>query len=431
MKTGHRCDPLSGKEKTHPLSGILRCPECGGPLDTSRSFYDYKDHSKGHYYYYVCYNSRRSRTTKCTYRKMIREEVINYYVEGLVQELINSPKLLPRLKSILADTSKRTEYEEILANYEATKKDIIKSANILEEEIDNMPVGGPGYQMFRQKNNERLQKLYAQIEDIDERIAVTTKKLSELADDESSLALFNDKLIDYEKLFATITPEEKKDFFKYFFKSITIYPDFEDATRILKSVQIYFRAYKNQSELKEEILNAKSTKKVLELMNDESQVKTIYTEIDLQEFGLDKLLESRAKEALTLTYMPRSRRRGPYNSHKVTYKKIKEYIKEKYGLNAHTAYIAEVKRDFGCDMVEAYNAVEVLKRKRPHVTPEKRAAITDALIHFGVISPDHEPQNFDVGEVTYKMIEEYVRKNFNLVARSRNIAEVKRMHGLK
>lgn len=279
------------------------------------------------------------------------------------------------------------------------------AANIFEEEIDNMPVGGPGYQMFRQKNNERLQKLYAQIEDIDERIAVTTKKLSELADDESSLALFNEKLIDYEKLFATITPEEKKDFFKYFFKSITIYPDFEDATQIVKSVQIYFRAYKNQSELKEEILNAKSTKKVLELMNDESQVKTIYTEIDLQEFGLDKLLESRAKEALTLTYMPRSRKRGPYNSHKVTYKKIQQYVKEKNGFTAHTTYIAEVKRDFGCEMVEAYNAVEVLKHKKHHPTLQMREAITDALIHFGVISAEHEPQNFDVGEVTYKMIE--------------------------
>lgn len=95
--------------------------------------------------------------------------------------------------------------------------------------------------------------------------------------------------------------------------------------------------------------------------------------------------------------MLRSRRSGSYNSHKSTYKKIKVYIKEKYGLNVHTAYIAEVKRDFGCDMVEAYNAVELLKRKSLHVTPEKRAAITDAIIHFGVISPDIEPQNIDVG----------------------------------
>ena len=36
---------------------------------------------------------------------------------------------------------------------------------------------------------------------------------------------------------------------------------------------------------------------------------------------------------------------------RVTYKMIKEYIEAKYGFKVHTAYIAEVKRDF-CIMTE-------------------------------------------------------------------------------
>lgn len=71
---------------------------------------------------------------------------------------------------------------------------------------------------------------------------------------------------------------------------------------------------------------------------------------------------------------------------KVTYKKIKEYIEEKYGFKAHAAYIVEVKRAFGLPMYDAPNAVKELKRPKTHPSKEKVRAIIDALIHFDLIS---------------------------------------------
>lgn len=41
-----------------------------------------------------------------------------------------------------------------------------------------------------------------------------------------------------------------------------------------------------------------------------------------------------------------------------TYKRIQEYVQEKYGFKVHTAYIVEVKRMVGLDMHKAPNAVE-------------------------------------------------------------------------
>lgn len=38
---------------------------------------------------------------------------------------------------------------------------------------------------------------------------------------------------------------------------------------------------------------------------------------------------------------------------RVTYKRIKEYILEKYGFKVHTAYIAEVKRSLGLPILRA------------------------------------------------------------------------------
>lgn len=69
-----------------------------------------------------------------------------------------------------------------------------------------------------------------------------------------------------------------------------------------------------------------------------------------------------------------------------TYKRIQEYVQEKYGFKVHTAYIAEVKRMVGLDMHKAPNAVEQRKHEYHPCPPEKVEAIKDALRHFGLTS---------------------------------------------
>ncbi len=70
---------------------------------------------------------------------------------------------------------------------------------------------------------------------------------------------------------------------------------------------------------------------------------------------------------------------------KATYQKIKDYVKEKYGLNVHTKYIAEVKRKHGLPMHEAPNKVDVPKREYPACPEEKAKAIEEALKYFKLL----------------------------------------------
>jgi hypothetical protein len=70
---------------------------------------------------------------------------------------------------------------------------------------------------------------------------------------------------------------------------------------------------------------------------------------------------------------------------KATYSKIKEYVKDKYGVNVHTSYIAQVKRMCGLDMCENYNKS---KKENPEVKQcpqEKVEYIKDTLKHFKLI----------------------------------------------
>lgn len=70
---------------------------------------------------------------------------------------------------------------------------------------------------------------------------------------------------------------------------------------------------------------------------------------------------------------------------KATYSKIKEYVKEKYGVNVHTSYIAQVKRMCGLDMGENYNKSKKGNPEVKQCPQEKVEYIKDALRYFGLV----------------------------------------------
>ena len=70
---------------------------------------------------------------------------------------------------------------------------------------------------------------------------------------------------------------------------------------------------------------------------------------------------------------------------KATYQKIKEYVKNKYGVNVHTRYIAEVKRMCGIDMGENYNKSKKDEPDVKHCPQEKVEYIKEALKYFRVL----------------------------------------------
>lgn len=70
---------------------------------------------------------------------------------------------------------------------------------------------------------------------------------------------------------------------------------------------------------------------------------------------------------------------------RVTYQKIKEYVKEKYGVNVHTSYIAQVKRMCGLNVGENYNRSKKEKSDVKQCLQEKVAYIKEALEYFGIV----------------------------------------------
>ena len=69
-----------------------------------------------------------------------------------------------------------------------------------------------------------------------------------------------------------------------------------------------------------------------------------------------------------------------------TYPEIKQYVLDKYSYKVPSLYIAQVKRKLGLNLRENYNKPwSENSRPAPQVSPEKEAAIMDALRYFNVI----------------------------------------------
>ena len=70
---------------------------------------------------------------------------------------------------------------------------------------------------------------------------------------------------------------------------------------------------------------------------------------------------------------------------KATYKEIKNYVFEKYGVKVTTLAISQIKRKCGLEVGDNYNPPKNEKYRQPQCTPEKEEFIMDALRHFKLI----------------------------------------------
>lgn len=70
---------------------------------------------------------------------------------------------------------------------------------------------------------------------------------------------------------------------------------------------------------------------------------------------------------------------------KATYEEIKTYVLEHTGLKVSHLYIAQVKQKYVIIEQENYNKPKSENARQPKCTPEKEAAIIDALRYFQMI----------------------------------------------
>lgn len=386
-KTGIMYLPTNGKNQVHLLSGVLRCPVCGRAMNTNKSRWKRGDKSNYHYYY-TCHFARYAKGHECSYRKQVRKDFIDPYINVLIPQLVSDGGFAEEIKNKLSKKTDTVAIEKEIENYQNNLKEVMQNKNRLEHEIDNLPSNIKyRYQMISDMNS-RLYGMYdimAQIQDnIDDAMARLEAANNEQITIENVYSILNN----FSMLYNVITDEEKKQLVRYLIKRIDIYPDC-NPERLIKSIELNFKLYNdsitindNASECVDMLSNKVANSSVSIVMNiDDEFNKRLYEKVV-------QLVEHPEDKEGTLLPTPGRRinmnPRGKYKTKTATYQQIKDYVKEKYGLIAHTSYIAEIKRKNGIKMINVRSNEETLKKAK-HPTPQMTKAIEDALIHFGII----------------------------------------------
>ena len=349
-----------GKDtKVHMLSGIVKCPICGAGMYGNKSIKHKADGTKyKDFFYYGCKHRTMTRGHECNYKKQINEELLDAAVAEVIVKLVSNPKFAAMMQKKINMKVDTTAIEQEIVNYEKQLRQSYSVKARLMEEIDSLDPDDKHYYKRKTDLDDRLYKMYDKIEDTENLlIAARAKKMAIEAEKLTGDNIYK-VLIYFEKLYAVMSEQEKRQLMEALISEIQIYEERQPNGQWLKSIKFRLPIIAEDMSLS---------------LDNDTHIETVV-----------KLSLKKDTPKIEVTMEP-DEESNYTPEEKATYSKIKEYVKEKYGVNVHTSYIAQVKRMCGLDMGENYNKS---KKEIPEVKQcpqEKVEYIKDALRHFKLI----------------------------------------------
>lgn len=310
---------------------------------------NYKD-----FYYYGCKHRNMTRGHKCDYKKQVHEEML----DASVAEVISNPKFSDLIRNKINMEVDTSALDQEIENYKIQLRKLYHNKDTILSDMDSLDYEDKHYQRRKTDLENHLYKTYDKIDDAEELlVSAKAKKRSLLADKITGDNIYK-ALVFFDKLYAQMNEAEKREFLSQLVDNVQIYEERKENGQWLKSI-----------EFKLPIIEKEFT---LSLDNDTQNETVVKLSLKKDTPKIEVTMEPEEES----NYTPQE---------KATYSKIKEYVKEKYGVNVHTSYIAQVKRMCGLDMGENYNKS---KKENPEVKQcpqEKVEYIKDALKHFNLI----------------------------------------------
>lgn len=360
MATGIKQPSKIGKDRSHLLTGILKCPLCGSSMYTNKHAWINKDGTYKEVYYYICGRNKQERGHHCDYKASLRKTDIEPLVIEAVKELVSDKYFAKEIEKRIGVQIDTTAIDKELANYESKLKEVDLNKARLEREIDNLPIDA----RFRERKIHdmtlRLDGLYDTIVELEERIEDAKLRRSSIEMEAITLDNIYKLMLNFGKLYDIISDEEKKNLITYLIKEIQIYPNGESEMP-LKSIEFNFPIYRDGQEVRRLLWEKGNTVETVVLLSQQKPDDTIEIDLDLDE------LDATSAEL------------------KATYQEIKDYVLKESGLKVSSLYISQVKRKCGIEVGENYNLPKSENARVPQCPKEKEDAIKAALKYYAMI----------------------------------------------
>lgn len=162
--------------------------------------------------------------------------------------MVNNPKFKAALKAKIGANVDASELKAERESYRKSLQQCIGAKNKLAAQIDALDVTDKHYDRKYQDMQARLDALYDQMGDIEEKIETVNKRIDNLLKERLSADTIYKVLIQFDKLYDNFTDLEKKKFMQSFIEEVQIYEQPKDNGRFLKSISFAFPVYYNDKE---------------------------------------------------------------------------------------------------------------------------------------------------------------------------------------
>lgn len=225
-------------ERTHLLSGIVKCPICGAGMYGNKSIKYKKDGTKyKDFFYYGCKHRTMQRGHKCNYKKQIREELLDDAVAEVIVKLVSNPHFATMMQEKINMKVDTTAIDQEIANYEKQLRQNYSIKSKIMEEIDNLDPDDRHYTRRKADLDDRLYRMYDKIEEIEEQlIAARAKKTSIEAEKITGDNIYK-VLIYFDKLYFAMNDVERRQLIEALIDEIQIYEERKPNGQWLKSIR--------------------------------------------------------------------------------------------------------------------------------------------------------------------------------------------------
>ena len=375
-----------GRYAKHLLSGILKCPMCGSSMYADIVQWKNKDGKVMQKNKYQCGHYAKSKFGQCQ-KNTISAEWIEGEVIAYTKLLVRNKQFAEDIQSKLGNKTDVTEIDKELDNYHKLIKELEKSKSNLERYIDAIYDDDKYAERKRQDMNNRLNKIYEEIYDIEDRITDSEKKKEAAQQDVLTKENVFKMLLVFDKIFDKMNDVDKRKLIESMIAEVHLHlkETWEEGKNPIKEIKYAFPVSKEVMDALRE--NVASVETVV-LLSQLKQKLDDYINVAIE---LDNVDITSAET-------------------KATYDEIKKYVAEhNAGMKVSNLYISQVKRKCGIEvgknlrvvtrrmdclqgnsttaatdleLVPSPNLPKNEDSRQPQCPEDKESAIVEALKHF-------------------------------------------------
>ena len=237
-------------ERTHLLSGIVKCPVCGAGMYGNKSIKHKKDGTKyKDFFYYGCKHRTMTRGHKCDYKRQLREELLDDAVAEIIVKLVSNPRFADMMQQKINMKVDTSAIEQEIANYEKQIRQSYSVKAKIMEEIDSLDPDDRHYIRRKADLDDRLYRMYDKIEETESRlIEVRAKKTAIEAEKITGDNIYK-VLICFDKLYKVMNDIEKRQLMESLISEIQIFEDRQPNGQWLKSIKFKLPIIEEDMEL--------------------------------------------------------------------------------------------------------------------------------------------------------------------------------------